>query len=104
MTSTASPGADRSRGESACAAAASGTCAISTWPLKRLRQRRHLLADQDRIIDAGRLERLGQRGVEVVAVGAELAHRAEHGDAPPGDRLLAEHRRASRAIEAGLAL
>ena len=29
--------------------------------------------------------------MEIVAVGPELAHRAEHGDAPPGDLLLAEH-------------
>ena len=41
---------------------------ISTCPAKRFRERRHLLADQDRIIDLRRLERLGERGVEIVAV------------------------------------
>ena len=29
--------------------------------------------------------------MEILALGAELAHRAEHGDPPPGDRLVAEH-------------
>ena len=64
----------------------------------------HLLADQDRIVDLRRRDRLGEPGVERVAMLAELAHRAEHGDPPPGAGFARRALFSVAAIEAGLAL
>ena len=67
LTSTASPGPIASRA-SGWPPPRRAHAPISTLPAKRFRERLHLLADQDRIIDLRRRERLGERGVEVVAV------------------------------------
>jgi hypothetical protein len=57
---------------------------------KGFRQRRHLFADQNCIIDTGRCDVLGEAGVEGVGGLAKLAHRAQHGDSAARDLVRAE--------------
>ena len=103
LTSIASPG-PISRRASSIAGGRVGHMRHFDLCAKRFRQRFHLLADEDRIIDPGRRDRPGQAGVEVVRALAQLAHRAEHGDAPAGHLLGRRSVFRVAAIEAGLAL
>ncbi len=60
---------------------------------KAARKPRHVGAGGEDEIDAGSEDRLGELGVEALGMLAQLAHRAEHRDAPAARRRLrrAEH-------------
>ena len=76
----------------------------ATLPLKRFGERRHLVADQDQMVDARVDHRRREPGMERVAVRAKLAHRAEHRDPPRRRRFSAPRLFSVAAIDAGLAL